>query len=627
MEIRDVFRKARYALAASVLVVAGCTTTPDSQSNIYVESASSTAQQAPDALSAARHKLADMDPQDRNSATLRWASQYLNEDRPGDANQLLQNIDAGTLDNDALFQWLLFSGRASLAQQQPQATLTLLEEQQARLGSLSTEQRARLDILAADALALHGELLKSLHKRVSVHELLDDDDADYNHEMTWQLLMQLPSETLDSALESSNTELLGWLKLARIYRDPATDLDAQVQRLNRWSTQWRSHPAAKDVPDMLDALEQATSRRPEQVAVLLPESGPLANAGKSLREGMMTAYYQRQEQGGHTPKLSFYDSSGEDIVATYQRAISEGADFVIGPLGKDKATTLAERATFPVATLALNYIDIPQAPDNFFQFGLAPEDEARQIARQGARQGHTQAGILYARGDWGERVANAFEKEWQQLGGTVTASEPYGNGAEIGETVEQMLMTSHSQERGKAISRFTNLDTHNQPRRRQDMGFLFLVANPSQGRQVKPALNFHYAKDLPVYATSLIYAGEDNPRRDRDLNGIRFVDIPWMLESHDSALHQAAQQQWPEGHGRYERLFAMGIDAYRLQGRLFLLDILSSSDVSGATGQLTLKDQRVVRQLSWATFRRGKAERLPQISNSSPGHAPVSTEH
>jgi outer membrane PBP1 activator LpoA protein len=460
---------------------------------------------------------------------------------------------------------------------------------------------------------MKGDLTGSLQQRVATHPLLEDKDQDYNHGMIWQLLMQLSNAELADAIEDSSGDLRGWLTLARLYRDPIADLDAQVSRLNQWSAQWRTHPAIDDVPDMLDALEKAVSERPSKVAILLPATGPLKNAGKALQEGIMTAYY-RHKQDGNPPVLRFYDSGGDDILALYQQAVQDGADFILGPLAKDKAATIASQGTLPVTTLALNYIDQGELPENFFQFGLAPEDEARQIALQGAREGASQAGILYPEGEWGERVAQAFAQEWQSLGGTVTVTRTYQEGPTLGDTVKELLLVAQSQSRGQAVSRFTSLDMDIQPRRRQDMGFLFLLANPDQGRQVKPALNFHYAKDLPVYSTALIHSGESNPRRDQDLNGVRFVDMPWMLSNEDSELRRMSNEQWPEGHGRYERLFAMGIDAYRLQSRVFLLSTLPSSELPGVTGRLSMKQQRIVRELNWGVFINGEARPLPKVA-------------
>ncbi|EUC70117.1 hypothetical protein Y017_11925 [Alcanivorax sp. 97CO-5] len=613
------FRKAYLAALLAVTVVAGCSTSPSSKTRVYetpVVAAPDGLTETPPALTAARSQLASMDADERIASTLSWASSYLNEKQAADANQLLSDLNPEKLNSEQRFAWLLLSGRAQLSQQQTEKTLSLLQQHQEEILQYPAEQQAQLDLLRADALAMKGELLSSLQQRIAAHPLLGDEDQDYNHNMTWQLLMQMPNTELDEAIDSSSGDLRGWLTLAQLYRDPIADLDAQITRLNQWSNQWRSHPAIDNVPQMLDALEKAASQRPSQVAILLPTSGPLKNAGAALQEGIMTAFYQ-QQKSGHTPTLRFYDSGSDDVLAVYQQAITDGADFILGPLSKDNVATIASQGTLPVTTMALNYIETDNRPDNFFQFGLAPEDEARQIANHAARNGALQAGVLYPEGEWAARVANAFANRWQELGGSVTITRTYQEGPSIGETVKEMLLVSQSQQRGNAVSRFTSLKMDNQPRRRQDMDFLFLLADPNQGRQVKPALNFHYAKNLPVYSTSLIYSGEEDPRRDQDLNGIRFVDMPWILTDDNQALHEAANEQWPDGHGRYERLFAMGIDTYRLQGRLYLLNALSSSELPGVTGRLHMKNQRIVRELNWAVFSSGKAKTLPQTTEAA----------
>jgi outer membrane PBP1 activator LpoA protein len=607
------FRKARLAALLAAAVIAGCSTTTPTRTTVYEQPSAAKVGTAPTALSAARSQLATMKTDARIGAALQWAEHYLDQQRPGDAGQLLADLNPQAMDNEQRFTWILLSGRAQLGDQRPDDALALLQRHEDDILQYPAEQQAGLDLLKADALAMKGDLTGSLQQRVATHPLLEDEDQDYNHGMIWQLLMQLSSSELADAIEDSRGDLLGWLTLAQLYRDPIADLDAQVSRLNQWSAQWRTHPATDDVPDMLDALEKAVSERPSKVAILLPATGPLKNAGKALQEGIMTAYY-RHKQDGNPPVLRFYDSGGDDILALYQQAVQDGADFILGPLAKDKAATIANQGTLPVTTLALNYIDQGELPENFFQFGLAPEDEARQIALQGAREGASQAGILYPEGEWGERVAQAFAQEWQSLGGTVTVTRTYQEGPTLGDTVKELLLVAQSQSRGQAVSRFTSLDMDIQPRRRQDMGFLFLLANPNQGRQVKPALNFHYAKDLPVYSTALIHSGESNPRRDQDLNGVRFVDMPWMLSNEDSQLRRMSNEQWPEGHGRYERLFAMGIDAYRLQSRVFLLSTLPSSELPGVTGRLSMKQQRIVRELNWGVFINGEARALPKVA-------------
>ena len=54
------------------------------------------------------------------------------------------------------------------------------------------------------------------------------------------------------------------------------------------------------------------------------------------------------------------------------------------------------------------------------------------------------------------------------------------------------------------------------PRRRQDIDFVFLAADAKAGRLIKSQLKFHYSGDLPVYSTSSIYSRDG--RSDSDLD-------------------------------------------------------------------------------------------------------------
>src|SRR5690606_35755969 len=110
--------------------------------------------------------------------------------------------------------------------------------------------------------------------------------------------------------------------------------------------------------------------------------------------------------------------------------------------------------------------------------------------------------------------------------------------------------------------------------------------DPAQARQIKPTLAFHYAGDIPVYATSHIYSGVPNPSADRDLNGVRFNTMPWIFDTQseekkmiDSAVKSSAI---------YSRLHALGVDAYRLSPRLPQLAQIPEMRLYGATGAMRL---------------------------------------
>lgn len=604
-------RQARLAAMALVLVLAGCSQLPSPDGSTAKEPAP--LRDAPQQVGNASDQLAELAEPVRTDTALAWARSYLVNERADDAGELLDQVGDGALSRDQRFRWLQLRAQSWMAEQQPDRAVALLDDYRGDIDGFDAQRRAKLNLLRADAQALNGELMKSLRQRVAVDPLLNDDDQEYNRQLTWEALMRLPLETLEARAEDTSGELRGWLELALLYRDPQANIDSQVQRLSRWREDWPDHPAARQLPETVRALQRAARERPQRVAVLLPESGPLAPAAEAIRDGMMTGYYSAEEAGNPTPDLRFYDVSDADVRSVFQRAVDDGAEFVVGPLSKDNVAELARMGTPPVTVLALNYLDQDSEDAPIFQFGLAPEDEARQIARQSLEAGDRLAGVLYPRSAWGQRVAEAFVAAWQDGGGRIVVESSFTEDT-IGESVESLLDTARAEKDLRRDTSFSDRDAERPEEWPQSLDFLFLVADPNEGRQIKPALNFHYARDLPVFATSYIYDGTLAPRRDQDLDGVYFLDMPWILYE-GTKLHRMAEETWPDGHGRYARLFAMGVDAYRLQARLYLLRNLQDSTLPGVTGTLRLDGARLVRESDWALFRNGKATPVPRVGD------------
>lgn len=158
------------------------------------------------------------------------------------------------------------------------------------------------------------------------------------------------------------------------------------------------------------------------------------------------------------------------------------------------------------------------------------------------------------------------------------------------------------------------------PRRRQDVEFIFLASGAPAGRLLKSQLKFHYSGDLPVYSTSSIYSMDG--RSNADLNGVMFADTPWVIGPQSWIQHLPAiyEEYWPE-QKRMGRLHAMGYDAYYLVGSLFAARGGVMDDIDGATGTLHLaNDGRVHRRMAWAQFQRGLPVSLP---DPEPSGGPV----
>lgn len=606
----------RLSLLICFALLFGCAQLPPGSDTV---TATFQSRPLPGGANQALAQLGNLPANEAREQALAWAEDFLSSQQLHSVDTLLAFLDGQPLTANQRARRALLRGQWQLSQGDAEAALAALDDINLRAVSDQVDPvlASRIALLRADALTLQGDLLASLQQRVSVDPLLTGDDQQYNRQMIWTQLMLLPQGELRNAAQSNrNTVLGGWLELAALYRDPLSDIDGQLKNLDAWQQRRADHPAAQVMPAMVRALRQAVKERPAVVAVLLPRSGPLAAPAEAIRHGILASYYSALEQGHPVPTLHFLDTSATDIVDVYNQALTLGASLLIGPLDKEKVGLLADISDLPVTTLALNYIDRPVAAERLFQFGLAPEDEARQVAEQAINEGLGLAAVLYPaeNNGWGLRVASAFSDHFQSLGGIVVADGRYAKDATA--ATRQLLGIGQSEQRARTVRQLLGGTVEFEPRRRQDLDLIFLVASAAQARRVKPALNFHFASDVPVFAISHVYAGRPAADRDGDLNGIRFVEIPWLLEN-ASPLHRYAASAWPEGHGRYERLFALGVDAYRLHARLMLLDTVPDSFLPGVTGQLSVNQHGILqRHLNWAWFQRGQPQRMPVVAGS-----------
>lgn len=143
------------------------------------------------------------------------------------------------------------------------------------------------------------------------------------------------------------------------------------------------------------------------------------------------------------------------------------------------------------------------------------------------------------------------------------------------------------------------------PYRRQDVDMIFMVATPRDARQLKPQFKFHYAGEIPVFSTSHAFTGQLNKQADRDIDELKFCDMPWILNAPDK-FKKSLIDHWPEQQ-RYTRFFALGVDAYNMIPFLGRLQGKTYERFSGQTGNLYLDPfNRIHRELLWAQFNRGK---------------------
>ena len=462
------------------------------------------------------------------------------------------------------------------------------------LGDLHLENNSTAAAVAAYALAART---------------LNHPRSTQNIETLWHLLITLEKTELERLAEDANSyELRGWIELARVFLAGESNIRSQLNAIERWRSVWTSHTASQTLPSDLAALQSLWDDRPRKIALLLPLQQP---AGIAIQEGFFSAYYESLQISRDVPTVSTYDTSSlVNLEAVYQQAVESGADLIIGPLTKSLVNQLAEKEDLPVPTLALNYADsVEESPRNLYQFGLAPAEEISQILNLAWARNYRRAALIAPEAADYDRLRSTFAANWQDRGGKIVSLATYGETNDYSTVIKNLMAIDESEER---LENLRSLLPRNNiefiPRRRQDIDFIFLIANPRQARLIKPTLAFYFAADVPVFALPSVFDGLNGSTDNRDLEGIWFADAPWLLEN--GSLRQQIDGQLRAAQGSSQRLRALGVDSFRLYPRLNQMTRIPDFAIAGATGSLTLSESgRIHRSLQFAQFRDGTATR------------------
>ena len=321
----------------------------------------------------------------------------------------------------------------------------------------------------------------------------------------------------------------------------------------------RDVPGAEGKPMRADPAVSGTPH----IALILPTASPtLGRLAEAVRLGFVAA---AQVAGKDAPAVTFtpIDAEGPTLVDACRAAQRAGAMLVVAGLTRDGATTLARSDCPRQPVLALNEPQVSQAPQdlgpgdlpaNLFYISLSLEQEARQVAQLAVADGWHSAIVITSPSPLARRVQEAFEREWTRAAGELRRVSFSGNPDDAPPLRE----------------RLANM--------RGDM--VFLALDQPEARMVRP----YVSGALPTYATSLSVDPRADPTVNVDLQGVRYVDMPWFVQPDHPAV-----MVYPSVKGTLsvdqERLYALGIDAFRLallmlRGEPITLD--------GVTGRITV---------------------------------------
>ncbi|MGY8813089.1 MAG: penicillin-binding protein activator [Gammaproteobacteria bacterium] len=570
-------------------------------------------------------KLSEIYPDLSGMYNLKAADAFIKDKNLNRANVILEANLLNQSQQDITFYTYILIAKIALLQNQPDQVLKLTDRKKPEI--VNPDYLIEMHQIRADAFTELNSLIKSAEELVKLDTLLISlNKQPVNSNMIWDYLINSDINKTGQSKNLGEEYFTAWVELVIISKSLITRNNELKTAINSWMLNNPLHPANGSITSEILLISDKFDSKPTKIALLLPLSGVYKHYSERIRDGFLSAWYLEKN---YKPIIKIYNTNLENFEDVYLQAIADGADFIVGPLEKESVRSLTEMEKIPVRTLALNQVDLNRLDNSkktafsipdLVQFGLPPEDEAKQVAQRGIFEGYNRALIITSNDEYGKRVFNAFNEEWSALGGTLLERVDYDpQTSDFVTPIKQILNINTSEARFTTLRQNLGRNLSSSSRLREDLEFVFMVATNLNARQIVPHLKFFKAEGIPIYTISSVYTGKHNYPVDNDLNGVEFVDIPWLLNpaKQNQNIAKLIHQSWPSMSTVLPRYYAFGIDAFNLISQIGDLSLNQSYRYEGEAGNLNMTNDGVIhRNLLWARFDNG----IPILVN--PGTTP-----
>jgi len=382
----------------------------------------------------------------------------------------------------------------------------------------------------------------------------------------------------------------------------------EVQNTPQQFNQWRDDTQNDDFKLLTKGEWNATS--PRSIYVLLPLTSRYRKAANAVKSGIEREHLLNTSS--FRPDLRFYDIGDNplQIGQYYAAAINAGADYVIGPIGKNYSNEINGYLSFYTnqsyssTPLLMMGGDTPLS-NGAQRLSMSPELEGQRVAEKAWRDGHLSAGVLWHPSQTNERVLKGFKQKWLELGGKLNSTIEYSpQQYDHSNQLKQLFGVHASERRHRQLSSALGFTPKFSSYQRGDLDFVFLLANAKVGRVIRPQINFYTNSQISVYGTSSLYNGIVDEVNNMDLDSTVFPVMPWVVRSSDLSPYA----------GQLNMLYAMGMDSYRIAGNYGEFQSNPRYAIEGNTGTISLSESgELTHQPLWARFVQGKLEVLEDL--------------
>lgn len=448
---------------------------------------------------------------------------------------------------------------------------------------------------------------------------------------TWNFFSKLNVNEINSIVVNEDDNILqGWINLSYAYTNnskaPTTQegdtpeviaekTQKQKQALKQavadWLTQYPDHPAKNILPILTgEQTLAAADTNAKKVALLLPLNGSSRIFGDTIKQGYSDAikFFPQEPQ----QNVVLLDTTSAPMDTLIQQAKEQNVELIVGPLLKDEVVKIKQLAP-SIPVLALNKVDNNTISTNkMCFFALSPEDEAKDAADHIYAQSKVKPLLLVPQNDLGKRVAQTFAKQWSQLSANNSQAyvQYFGNKSSLSANMNQNSGISLS---GSPILINDATTQPVPPEQSASFDAIYIYSSYDELTLIKPMLDMGAAKSgtnlsqIMIYTSSKSHVANASNDFNYDMNKTEYADIPMIINRTDNMLEIIPSNIQKD----YSllRLYAMGIDAWRLANRFNQLDSYQPNFLDGMTGKLSTSNQcEVTRALSWQQYIHGSTQ-------------------
>lgn len=425
----------------------------------------------------------------------------------------------------------------------------------------------------------------------------------------WEQLTALSTWEVEQLAKMAAPNVTGWISLINNAHRLGVNQTAFAKYLSAWQQENPTHAALPVANSMLE--NELLERNIENIAVLLPLSGRQKKAGNAAAQGILAAYGNDQSK-----TLHFIDTQTLDFSTLAAKYSELNIDLTVGPLLKSMVSEYLSREELTVPAILLNTSTSAPLLPYQVAFSMKPEDEAVQAASVLSARNFKSPLILSHKDSVSDRITNTFVAQWRKLTGVTPEIIRFERGQAMQREVTTSLGVTDSKARIKDLETRLKQTIKTESRNRRDIDMIYIVGSPIQTRLVKPYIDVNispFSDLVPIYASSRSHSINIDASENRDLEGLVFTEMPWLLASkqRNTSLMEQSISLWPKRSDSLQRIFAMGYDSYSLLDKLPLMKSSPYVRHYGQTGVLQLDDNYLItRSLLWGRYRKDRVEEI-----------------